>query len=152
MTREQIITREVKRHDPSLYCKRMGPILCILRKDWSWEEYEIDGTVVSFLKPQPYHVMALTDTWSVHGKPVEWGVLPILERLKHIDLWNQGVTANDLQAQHEKVKASKLNDFRNTTEAVLSEMRPQFAKATNDINTSLLAKIDKRRIKDGSRK
>lgn len=89
----------------------------------------------------PYYIFSLTENWGLRGKPVEWGIEPILARLKAIDLWNQGVTSVDnLVAEQERVEEGKMRDFRNNTESFLKDFRRQFARATNDVNTALMDK------------
>lgn len=89
----------------------------------------------------PFYIFSLTDNWGLRGKPVPWGIEPILARLKAIDLWNQGTSTVDaILAEQEKYAASKDRERKNTLESFLYDIRRDFAKATNDINTSLMDK------------
>lgn len=71
---------------------------------------------------------------------MEWGVEPVIARLRAMDLWNSGITADDIIEQHEKADEQELKDFRNNIESFLLDFRRQFAKATDGVNTSLLEK------------
>lgn len=148
MTRLEKINRVIKSHDRLLFAKRDGVRINIYRKCIGWDFVEVDGQEIGYTFDDPFLVMSLTDTWSVNGTPVEWGLDVIRNRLIAIDLWHSGMTANDLIEQNNKVDAATEKDHRNTIESFLYEYRSQFAKATDGINTSLLAKVDKRREKD----
>lgn len=96
----------------------------------------------------PLHfVMALTDTWSVHGKPRDWGLQVIHNRLSAHDLWRDGSVLDRLDAERDKIEASQEIDRKNSIESFLYDFRRQFARATDGINTSSLRKLDKRALK-----
>lgn len=89
----------------------------------------------------PFYIFSLTDNWGLRGKPVEWGIECILARLKAIDLWNQGTTSVDqILAEQDKLDESRARERKNNLESYLYDIRRGFAKATNDINTSLMDK------------
>lgn len=144
MGRMNQVTRFVKTHDSKLYCERREGKLCVCRKDQRIESYDIDGSSVDFILPASHLVFALTDDWTLSGQPREWGLLPILDRLKEHDLWNRDV-AKDVLAQKERRSKSRDRDVDNHIEAYLKEHRRDFARATNDINTSNLSKKENRR-------
>lgn len=83
------------------------------------------------------------------GRPAPWGLLPIINRLKAIDLWNNPDYLDEMERNNDKVDEGKKRDFRNTVESFMKDYRPVFAKAFNGVNTSTLKKIDKRREQDG---
>lgn len=96
----------------------------------------------------PIHfVFALTDTWTVHGKPVYWGVDVVVNRLRAHDLWKDETIVDRLMKEQVKQEESAERSRANTTEAFLYEFRSQFARATDEINTGSLAKLDSRRNK-----
>lgn len=146
MGRADVITRAIKLHDRELYCERSGEgKLCIYRKGKRVESYRPDDeSVLHFVRPTPYFVFALTHDWRLAGEPKDWGIEPIMARLKAMDLWNRDV-AGDLIDQEMKEKASLQRDRENTIESFLLDFRKQFARAFNDVNTSTMAKKDSRR-------
>lgn len=148
MGREDIITREVKTHDSKLYCARNTEgMLCIYRKSFRYESYQLeDSSWLTVSRPAPHFIFALSDNWNSNGKPVEWGVLPILARLKALDLWNRDIVG-EMEDQYEKEEKSNLRTLRNNTESFLLDFRKQFARATNDVRVANLEKKDSRRIK-----
>lgn len=94
----------------------------------------------------PVHpVFCLTDTWVASGKPREWGLEVIRERLVAHDLWNSDNLVDKLDEQSEKTAQADEREFKNNVESFLKDFRRQFAKATDSINTSGLDKIDARR-------
>lgn len=155
MTRAERVTMEIRKHDPLLYCEKFnrddgtGQVpLVIYRKLYRFEPMEVDGVIIHFKVLSPHYVFALTDTWSVNGVPVERGLLPIMERLKQMDLWQSETEFDRMKAHSEKVDASKAKDMRNKTESFMYDFRSQFAKATADVNTSLFDKRKDRRFLD----
>lgn len=140
MGRAEDITSFIKRYDAKLYCEKNGEgKLCIFRMGESLESYDVDGTTYHFVRPTPYLVFALTDDWSLSGAPADWGSLPILAKLKRSDLWQRDIMRASLESG-EKAKASRDREADNHIESYLSDNRREFARITNDINTSTLNK------------
>lgn len=155
MGREDVITKAIKLHDRELYCERSGEgKLCVYRKGQRVESFRLDddGTgadesVLHFLRPTPHFVFALTENWRMASEPRDWGLEPILARIKAHDLWNRDV-AGDAIEQELKESASLERERQNTIESFLLDYRRQFAKAFDGVNTSTLAKKDSRRTYD----
>lgn len=143
MGRRERITEAVKTHDPMLFCKEHTGKLCIFRKGWKWESYDIDDEVLLFLRPDDYFVMALTDTWKLAGSPVDHGLDPILRRIQAIDLWKVDMATESIKSA-EKHEESQARDRRNKNEAFLYDFRSRFAKTFNDVN---VANMDKQKTK-----
>lgn len=145
MGRAETLTRHLKRYDAELYAENGQPTgsVWVLRRNRSRPH-------------EPHFIFALTDDWTAKGKPREWGIEPVLNRLKAIDLWKSGDSVIDrILADYEKAEESERRASRNSIESFLLEFRKPFARATNGINTSLLSKTDKRRqgdLKYGHRK
>lgn len=89
-------------------------------------------------------ICSLTDDWTIKGKPVEWGLLPIRKKLRDMDQATHS-TLEEIEKELAKDKESKHRSFMNETEAFFSHNRRRFARDWNDINTSSLEKIDNRR-------
>ncbi len=89
----------------------------------------------------PHLVFSLTDTWTVRGIPVEWGIEVILSRLKAMDLWANGIGVDALNAENDRVDESNSRTLKNNIEGFVSEFRSQFSKATDGINTASLKKL-----------
>lgn len=127
------ITRAVKRYDWCLFAQR-----------------ERNGAIHLYRRSHnnsaasPHFVFALTDNWLASGKPREWGIEVILARLKAIDLWKDETVVDRIERDLEKAEQSKEREFKNNVEAFLKDFRRQFARTTNDINVSQLAKVDPR--------
>lgn len=149
MTRARRITWELQKKDKDLFClenEAMG-YLQILRKSYQTRTVFInEHDVVTYPVMVPQLVLALTHDWTVKGRPVDWGLEPITRKLISIDCWNN-VEADALKLEEvsEKVDQRKLRNFNNETEAFLKDFRPQFQKTFNDVNTSNLERIDRRR-------
>jgi hypothetical protein len=150
--REFVLTKHLKAHDSELFCKRAGleGPHCVYRKVTRWDEVPVDGGTLKYSRPSQEFIFALTEDWTLNGKPTEWGIEPVLDRIKHGDLWNRPHLVEDLIGSYERASETKARHLSSQTEDFLKDFRPQFAKAFNDINTSTLEKVDSRRKKNGS--
>jgi hypothetical protein len=128
------VTRLVKSYDPHLFAKRLG-----------------DGTIAIYRRnlnnsATPYHfIFALTDNWTMNGKPREWGLEVIRTRLVAMDLWKNETVVDRIEKEREQDEQACERTFKNDVESFLKEFRRQFARSTDGINTSALSKVDTRR-------
>lgn len=143
MGRAERITRAIKLHDPLLYCERGEEgKLCIYRMSERVESHRLDDeSVLHFVRPTPYFVFALTDNWRLAGEPRDWGIEPIMARLKALDLWNRDL-AGDLIAAEMKERESLERERQNSIESFLLDFRKQFQKTFDGVNT---ANMDKKK-------
>lgn len=146
------ITSEIKKYDRALFCSETSEgIPAIFRKTVRQEVFDMSedekASLVVF-KDSHQLVFPLTDTWKVTGKIVDWGIEPILARLKAMDLWNNESLTEDLIKSYEKTEQTRAKDHRNNIESFFSDMRGTFKKDWSDINTSSMAKKDKRHLTD----
>lgn len=133
MGRAEVISSYLRKFDPLLFCEKSEDgKLCIYRKDQRIETYDVDGFVIHFVRPAPYLVLALTDTWNLFGKSRDWGIEPILNRLRECDLWSRDLAKESMESI-ERSNASKDRDVDNHIESYLKDIRKPFANATNDI-------------------
>lgn len=147
MARLGAINRAVGRFDRKLYAERRGNRIDIFREDYKYRTYDVDGLTLQALKPAPYHVISLTDNWNMFGTPVEWGILPILQKLSEIDLWKRDLVG-EIESLYEKRKASEDRALQNNIEAFLYDYRRQFVRDFGEFNTSNLNKKKDRRYVD----
>lgn len=147
------LNRNLQRHDRELYAQRRPDgMICVYRRGKRQHYFEWQGDTYGYLIDSPSFVFALTDNWTTSGSPRAWGVLPVLARLRAIDLWNNEEYLDEVDEQNERIERSKQRDLSNNVEAFVRDFRREFARATNDINTSTLDKSEKRRRKrDGIR-
>jgi len=143
------ITKEVQRHDKNLFAKRShtGKVQ-IFRKAKTYRKEVLDNCTLFYLVDAPQYVISLTDDWSGNGKNVEWGLEPIRQRLKAIDLWSNEQLFEEIMNQNEEVDVSNERNLKNNTENFLYEFRDQFKKTFNNVNTANLSKLDRRRVDD----
>lgn len=145
--------RVVRSYDRELYAQRSEDgLVSILRKNFRYVAYDIDGASVHVLTPSPEFVFALTDNWTKRGQPRQWPADDVLFRIREIDHWAKQDLMEELERQNEEIEKKKRRHIRNEMEAFASDFRKDFARATNDINVSILDKSEKRRrIRDGKR-
>lgn len=146
MGRAERITRAIQEHDGQLFAKREGEVIHIFRK---WKKYVPiwldEASYILHARPDRHLIFSLTDNWTVHGSPVDWGIEPIIARLKAMDLWGRSDFMDEWFKERERIEQSKRRDFRNNVESFMYDFRDQFKKATKDINTANLEKIDRRK-------
>lgn len=141
------ITKVVKAHDRELYARRshLGHV-SIFRKAKRWDLAGQDSTGKFFnLVDAPHHVFALTDNWSVNGKPRTWGGEVVLRRLQKLDSWNREQVVDEIIDQMEEADRIKQKDFRNQTEAFFADKHSVFKEAFKDIRTSGMDMSERKR-------
>lgn len=147
------MNRLVRTHDPDLYVKRAGNgTLCVMKRRVSWESYEFAGALLHYSRIFDDLVLPLTDDWQATGQPVEWGMEPVYWKLQELDGHRDDTGYDKFVKEREQKRANKDRAFKNEVRARAYDLRKDFARATNDINTSTLDKIDKRRKYDGHRR
>jgi hypothetical protein len=147
--RARLISNMIYGHDNKLFCeKNREGKLCIYRKGHRVEYYELEGDHVGFVRPAPHFILALTHNWLESGYSVEWGLLPIMARLRAMDLWSRDIATESMK-ETEKANLSKERDLSNKNESFLKEFRRPFAKAFEGVNTANMDKTkDSRRKQD----
>ena len=144
--RENRITKELQKHDRLLFCdKSRSGRMDIFRKGWRYESYLLeDKAVLKRSVFHPHYVFSLTHNWNLNGRPVDWGLEPIVARVKAMDLWNRNIVEDMIAGYAEDEKCQE-RTRNNSIESFLYDFRSQFKKTFSDVNTSNLKKTDKRR-------
>ncbi len=133
MRRADVISKAVGNYDACLYAQEMP--------DGRIDIYRKNRENVS----PPHFIFSLTDTWHPSGRKVDWGVEPVLHRIRAHDLWRDDNFVKETVAELEKQPEKDLKEFRNNTESFLYDFRKQFSRTFNDVNT---ASMDKKLIKE----
>lgn len=144
MGRAECITEYVRLHDRKLFCARdaVAGTLCIFRKTERLETYDVDGHRITFALPDRHMVCALTDNWSIRGNPVDWGLLPIMEHIRKIDLWSNECHITNLLESYKQSDIEKRKAIRSEGEAQADVFRHDFKKTFNDFNVNSLINKD----------
>ncbi len=150
MGRAERITEVIKAYDSKLFCKSEDGKLCIYRKSQRIESYDLNGTLYHFVRPSCFWILSLTHNWRMDGDPADWGIEPIMKKLKMGDLWHRDL-ASEVIRQEEKHLESTQRHLDNESEAFLKDYRRKFARTFNDVRVANMAKKDSRnnnRIKE----
>lgn len=148
MGRADVVTSEIRKHDPKLFCRSREGKLCIYRESTRVETYYLDDNVILHsVRSAPHFVMALTDSWKFDGEAVDWGLEPILARLRDMDLWNRDLVS-EMEKKHDEHEQKKLRELRNNSEDFLYEFRDKFKETFKDVNVSTVHKKDRRTLED----
>lgn len=145
-SRAKRITAVVSAYDSTLFAIRtVNGMLQIHRK---MDKLKVSNHYQTALLPGEYHpqfILALTDTWKLTGKPVDWGIEPIMAQIRSMDAWAKEDLYSDMCKRRARENELKDQHFKSEVRASADELRRDFAQATNDINTSTLEKVDRRR-------
>jgi hypothetical protein len=135
MSRVAQITRAVRRYDKELFAKKLREpfgSIGVYRKD----------------KSGPSFVFALTENWTINAPPREWGIEPVIARLRAMDLWTVETAFDRFDRQEKKSEEQKERNRKHNVESFLHEFRGEFKKTFAGVNTSLMNKIDRRKRKE----
>lgn len=147
MDRAGCLTRHLKAYDRMLFAKKYDGVIHVFRKTVRYEACAWNGGTLLYTKDDRAHVLSLTKDWTVNGQSVDWGVEPVMARLKEIDGWNKQLF-DEMLENHRKVDEGKDKAFKSQNEDFLKDFRREFAKAYNGFNVAQM-KHDNRRKKEG---
>ena len=146
----------LKRYDAELYAQRHASgAVVVMQKGYRYIPYEVGSEVVHVLSSSPTYVFALTDNWTTQGNPIDLGIDRVLDKVRECDYRKRENLIKELEETEEKANQTKRRDVRNNAEAFFSDQRSRFKKATGDILTHSMAKVEtkaqkNRRLKDGN--
>lgn len=143
------INEVVSQYDRKLFAQAAGEKVLILRRGDRLEASDFNQSAPDLARLNPQLVLALTHNWKVDGKPVEWGLEPLMHQLKSMDSWADPDMYRNMVKKRERDQAEEERALKNDIRARAADMRKEFARATNDVNTASLEKLDRRRMKDG---
>lgn len=150
MTREQLYTHELKKHDRNLLCRKEADgYYKVFMKSKRVVYYDVDGVRMGFVVPDEKFICPLSEDWSMRTRPVEWGLLPLMEKIRRMDAMNLDADVYKWEEQERKHQESKDKDLANNAEAFASDFRSAFKKEFDYTLTHSLDKKEKRRFKNG---
>lgn len=124
----------------------------VFEKSKRWDSFQLDdSTLIHYSKPSAKFVFALTTDWTARGRAVEWGWLPIRERLIEIDTHTRENFFKDLDSEHEKAEESADRARKNNLENFLHDFHEPLRKVSSDINTAQI-QSDRRHMKRHERR
>lgn len=148
-TRTQRLTEVVRTYDPRLFVQPgTDGKSYLIRKNWRYETYEFNGGVLRCVRDDPQTVFALTEDWSPKGKAVDWGIEPLIARIREIDGHRSNEINERIEAAYHLREEAKAKDFGNKTEAFAYELRTAVKNDFKDINTSICDRRDPRYARD----
>jgi len=143
--RETRIEQTIQAHDHLLFLnKNYKGELQIMRRSFSMVPHDFDGVTVYVRTPTPHYIMSLTEDWTGRTRSVDWGLEPIIRRLKEIDDWGGESAFDRMLKENERRDALKKKSFASLTEDVAREWRKDFKRHTEDILTHSVDRKDPR--------
>lgn len=149
--RVESLTRNLKAHDGELYARRASNgVIHVYRRGVRWESYDFGGALLHYSRPSPRFILALTENWTLKTPGVDWGIEPVLSKLKEWDPHLDDTRGEQDRMERERAEQDRKRERRNNNRAIAADMRKDFAKVFNDINTaSMDKKLKPRRTKHG---
>lgn len=123
------------------------------RRDFDFYVFDNLGMSLWFARDWDDLVIPITHNWHYMdadfspGIPVDWGIEPILQQVQKSDSWRDDSDYQKFCDSRNQKAQDKERSNRNEFRAIAADMRKDFARSTNDINTSSLERSDKRRLK-----
>lgn len=148
-SRVRVLNKHLKDYDKDLVAMRLGDRINVYRYTNYWETFEWEDKRYYYAKRFPQFILSLSHNWLADGSPVDWGIEPLMRKIREMDQWRDDSMYENLVKERERKDELLKREQRNVIKAAAYDLRAEFAKATNDINTSTLDKIDRRRLKDG---
>ncbi len=155
MRREHRLTQVVKEYDPKLFVKsdETGK-MHLIRKTTRMERISFNGQSVLCSRPDYQSIFSLTDNWLSSGTAVDWGIEPIMARIREIDSHRSGEILDRINAAADEVAVEKKREVDRKSDRIAREMldpiRKDFADynmssriKTKDIEQTLKTKIEK---------
>jgi len=146
MTREQRYTHELKLYDRNLFCRKEADgYYKIFQKTKRVIYYDVDGAHMGFVVPEEKFICPLSEDWSMRSKPVEWGLLPLMQKIRSMDAMNKDAEVYKWEEQERKSQEEKDRNLKNEAEAFASDFRSAFKKEFDYTLTHNLDKKEKTR-------
>jgi hypothetical protein len=128
------LNKALRAYDRALFAKPdFKGRVCVMRKGPKWVLYDFEGVDILVKESVEDVVFALTDNWSQSGVARDWGIEPVMQRLREIDSWSRSDFLKDWESLKDKEQEAKQRDFRRRTEDYAYEIREDFKKAFSDI-------------------
>lgn len=141
-----VITSYLKRYDKDLYADRTRDgRINIFRKYRSYDYYRMGETNLYVSTIRPQFVCGLTLDWSETGTPVEWGIEPILTKIKRMDQWRENIL-KQIHDRNDQIDRDNKRQKTNEIRARAADCRKEFARATNEYTIGS-ATVDKEKHK-----
>lgn len=128
--RASLLTWELKKLDRHLYAVQTDQMLQVWRKP---DDLNLLGLTDGERLNSAQFILPLTDDWTLRGKAVEWGVMPVISKLRQMDSWRDDSGLEKFAAARERHAENKKRATRNEFQAIASDIRSEVARVTNDI-------------------
>lgn len=125
----------LKEMDKELFAQRDGRFINVYRYSPRSKSFGLsNGDVLTYYVKTINHILVLTDNWMYTGNPVDWGIEPLMRKLRAMDTWTRNGMIEDMELAREYRDKSKKREQRNIHESVAKEIRSEFKKGSDQIN------------------
>ena len=138
MSYEWSLNKALKAHNRDLYARRCKDgVYRVFQKVKQWREHWIsDGQCIRELYDSEWVVCPLTHNWAASGRPVEWGIEPVLEHIKYGRPDMDETRDKEFSKQEELRERANNNDLKNMALVAAEDMYESSKKAFADIRYS----------------
>lgn len=144
-------TRILQEYDRDLFAVRKYGRIDVMKKCFKLIAYDVEGETLLVPHRDDWYIFSLTHNWTSTGRPVQWGIDPLLRHLKDGDTHRRNVIEDFVKAK-EREEASMDRQLDNKLEAFWKDNRRAWAKNFDQVNRSNLNPKDRRFADDKKRK
>lgn len=133
-SRTRRLNEVMKAYDSKLMVKRNSKgVINVYRERAIADSFQHERITYVYVKPVYDLIVSLTDNWSDDGRPVDWGVEPLLAKFRQMDSWRDDTGYAKFCESRERYERDQERMRKNEIRARAADLRKDFAKATNDI-------------------
>lgn len=116
----------------------------VYEKTVGWEPFYFNDQKFLIVRPNYELVFPLTHNWRVDGKPIEYGLEVVLDRLKQHDIHVRDKFLEEIRQQNEKIDEARKKDRRNRDyDYAKEDLSWHLKKSMKDYNLSTV--VDKKK-------
>lgn len=139
------LNREVKNYDRNLSVIEVNGIKTLVTKMKRYLPFEVNGESFKVLVEYPFELIHFTDTLNKKGVPHEFGIEFLRSLiLKADEQRHEGY--EEFNKKRELEEYDRQRQRKNHFNAVAADMRKDFAKVFDDVNTGSMSKNDLRKL------
>lgn len=132
--RVNTLNKHVRNYDQDLFLKRDSfGVIHLYRKKREMKFFEHDDQKYGYSCDNEQYIMSLTRDWKASNRGVDWGIEPLMRRISEIDSWRDDTGYDQFCKHRELHETYKKQSLKNELRARASDIRSDFARATNDV-------------------
>lgn len=124
------LQKELRSYDPQLFVvKASNGMLQVWRKP---DSLNLANLYADERPKSAQLILPITDDWTLKGRPVEWGIDPILRKISSMDAWRDDSGYDKFVKRREQAEQERVRVRSNENRARANDLRKDIARVTND--------------------